>query len=535
MSTATVTPPRQAARRGPFGRLLRSEWIKFRTVRGWVISLIAGILVTVIWGLLVANGSDVTCQASPSSPVQSGAACLPQLPLGPGGEAVSDSFYFVHQPLTGDGSLTVRVTSLTGLHQPAGAGMAASDPTAGMRPGVQPWSKAGIIIAASARPGSAYVAMMVTGGHGVRMQYDYTHDTAGLSGAVSAGSPRWLRLTRSGDTITGYDSADGTHWTKTGTAQVAGLPSTAAAGLFATSPDYVQLVSGSLASGTNTGGSSLATASFDHVRLSGTPLGAWHGSTVDASSAGLPPSATGFRQAAGRFTVTGTGDIAPVVAGGASGASAIGQFLTGAFAGLIAAVVVAVMLITAEYRRGLIRITMAASPRRGQVLAAKAVVAGAITFVAGLAAAAAVVPLAGRLAHDKGTYVLPVSGLTDLRVIAGTAAVLAVAAVLALAVGTVLRRSAAAVATGIVVIVLPYILGTTGVLPGGAAQWLLRVTPAAAFAVQQAVPAYPQVTAIYTPAGGYFPLAPWAGFAVLCGYAALALALAYYLLRRRDA
>ena len=50
---------------------------------------------------------------------------------------------------------------------------------------------------------------MVTGGHGVRMQGDYTQDTPGLAGAVSAASPRWLRLTRAGDTVTGYDSADG--------------------------------------------------------------------------------------------------------------------------------------------------------------------------------------------------------------------------------------------------------------------------------------------------------------------------------------
>jgi uncharacterized membrane protein len=48
-------------------------------------------------------------------------------------------------------------------------------------------------------------------------------------------------------------------------------------------------------------------------------------------------------------------------------------------------------------------------------------------------------------------------------------------------------------------------------------------------------PAYPQVTASYTPTAGYFPLTPWAGLAVLCGYAALALVLAFYLLRRRDA
>ena len=80
--------------------------------------------------------------------------------------------------------------------------------------------------------------MMVTGSHGVRMQYDYTHDTPGLTGAVSAASPRWLRLTRSGGTLTGYDSADGTHWTKVGTARLTGLPATLQVGLFAASPDY---------------------------------------------------------------------------------------------------------------------------------------------------------------------------------------------------------------------------------------------------------------------------------------------------------
>jgi ABC-type transport system involved in multi-copper enzyme maturation permease subunit len=198
-------------------------------------------------------------------------------------------------------------------------------------------------------------------------------------------------------------------------------------------------------------------------------------------------------------------------------------------------VVVGAVFVTAEYRRGLIRITLAASPRRGRVLAGKAIVAGAISFVAGLAAAAVVVPVTLRVAHAKGAYVLPAGPLTELRVIAGTAVLLAVAAVLTVAVGTLLRRSAVAVTTGIVVIVLPYILGTGGLLPVGAEQWLLRFTPAAAFAIQQSAPAYPQVTASYTPTAGYFPLAPWAGLAVLCGYAALALALAFYLLRRRDA
>ena len=102
--------------------------------------------------------------------------------------------------------------------------------------------------------------------------------------------------------------------------------------------------------------------------------------------------------------------------------------------------------------------------------------------------------------------------LTELRIIVGTAALVAVVAVLALAVGTMMRRSAAAVTVVIVVIVLPYFLAISPVLPDSAADWMLRITPAAAFAVQQALPGYAQVDAIYSPGpGGYFPLAPWAG------------------------
>jgi ABC-type transport system involved in multi-copper enzyme maturation permease subunit len=71
-------------------------------------------------------------------------------------------------------------------------------------------------------------------------------------------------------------------------------------------------------------------------------------------------------------------------------------------------------------------------------------------------------------------------------------------------------------------------------MPVGVEEWLVRVTPAAAFAIQQVAPAYPQVDATYTPANGYFPLPWWAGFAVLCAWTALALALATYVLRRRD-
>jgi len=132
--------------------------------------------------------------------------------------------------------------------------------------------------------------------------------------------------------------------------------------------------------------------------------------------------------------------------------------------------------------------------------------------------------------------VLPVSALTEVRLIAGTAALLAVAAVLAVALGAILRHGAGPVAAVIAVIVVPYFFASPlGVLPPGVADWLLRVTPAAGFAVEQAIARYAQVASSYTPRYDYYPLAPWAGFAVLCAWTALALAVALVVLHRRDA
>ncbi len=169
----------------------------------------------------------------------------------------------------------------------------------------------------------------------------------------------------------------------------------------------------------------------------------------------------GYHQAGGTFTVTGSGDIAPDEPGGAGPGQPLDHTLVGAFAGLIAVVVVATMFITAEYRRGLIAVTFAASPRRGQVLAAKAIVIGVVSFAAGLVAAAIAIPLNSHVLRANGNYLYPVTLLTQARLVAGTAALLAVAAVLALALGAVLRRGAIAVTVVIVAIVLPYLVAVT--------------------------------------------------------------------------
>jgi ABC-2 family transporter protein len=512
--TATATPERTRPDRDGFARVLRAEWTKFRTVRGWIIAMVTAALLIVLIGMYAGSAGQNLCgEGGPNGP----AVCQPYVPVGPDGEAVTDSFYFVRQALHGNGSLTVRVTSLTGL-------IASNNINGPTTAGLQPWSKAGIIVSASTRPGSVYAAIMVTGGHGVRMQYDYTHDAAG---PLSAASPRWLRLVRSGDTLTGYSSADGTHWTRVGTATLAGLPSTVQAGLFVTSPQDVSATDSV---------PTLANAAFDHVSVSGPRSGGgWSGEEIGAN-ADYRPLPGRFHQAGNGFTVSGSGDIAPAGPGPVGIGRPAEHGLAGVFAALIAVTVVGTMFMTAEYRRGLIRTTLAASPRRGQVLAAKAVVIGSVTFVTGLAGGGIAVPLGERLLRENGKYVFPISMLTEIRMVAGIAALLAVAAVLALALGAIMRHGAGPVTAVIAVIVLPYFFASPlAVLPADVGDWLLRVTPAAGFAIQQSIPQYPQVANAYTPMYGYFPLAPWAGFAVLCAWTALALGVALILLRRRDA
>ncbi len=530
MSTGTVTPYRSGQRPGRdgFAQLLRAEWTKFRTVRGWVLAAVAAALLTALAIAALAG----TARNNNS---------LPTVATGPGGEAVTDNFEFVHQPLTGNGSITVRVASLAGTE--AQPGLQAVHVS-------QPWAKAGIIITAGTKPGSAYAAVMATPGHGVRMQYDYTHDTAGLPGAVTAASPRWLRLTRSGTTVTGYDSADGRHWTEIGTARLAGLPATVQAGLFVASPPDDETRQ-TFASNNGDILSTDATARFDHVSRQGD----WPGRTWSSQQVGgnentgsgppvhsycqpgpcqkRPAVAGGAHERGGTFTVAGSGDIAPYI----PIVDPIGVTLKASLIGLLAAIALGALFITAEFRRGLIRTTFAASPRRGRVLAAKAIVIGSVTFAAGLVGTAVAFPLAEQKLRSGGWPVsmYPVRSLLSgpaVQMVVGTAALIAVAAVLALAAGAALRRSAGAITAAVVLLVLPLILAT--VLPQAPAQWLLRLTPAAAFGLQQGNPHYAQVNFACLPYNGCYPLAPWAGFGVLCAWAAVALGGAIILLRRRD-
>jgi ABC-type transport system involved in multi-copper enzyme maturation permease subunit len=506
---------------------LRAEWTKLRTVRGWMIGLLFAALMIVLFTFVQARGHHTGFCSSPNP--DSCVAGHPYVPTGPGGEAVADSYELVSKRMTGDGTITVRIASLAGRIW-AGPGNEAPS-LADTRAGLTGWAKAGLLLTPSTKQGSAYAAVMATGGHGIRFQDNYSDDHPGLPGPISGRATRWLRLTRTGDTITGYDSSDGAQWDRIGSAHLAGLPSTVDVGLFATSP----MTSG--------GSATQATASFDHAAIrfasGGETPGPWQSTSVPTGPRDYYTTlgTGGSHRAGDAIVVTGSGDIAPAVAT-AGGDTASDSLLFGLVVALIVLIVIGTMFIAGEYRRGLIRTTFVATPDRGRVLAAKAVVIGSAGFVVGAIASAAAIPLGEHVLRSNGNYIFPTHAETIARVIAGSGALVALTAIGVLGLGTIMRRGAGAIVIGVIIFVLPALTGP-GVLgptsAGAAATWLYRLTPAAGFSMLGLLPRSGLVSYPYTIGNGYYPLAPWAGLLVLGVYAAASICAARVVLRRRDA
>ncbi|MGW6929926.1 hypothetical protein ACWGE0_07625 [Lentzea sp. NPDC054927] len=479
----------------PTSELLRREWTAFRRPAR-LVALIAAALVVIALGLLYAMGNRSSCDGP-----------CPGVPTADDGSAVSDGFWFRHRDLGETGSITVRLTSMTGTitypppdHDEIVAGLV-------------PWAKTGIIVKDGVRQGSQYAALMATGSHGVRFQHNYRHDVAGSTGGVTEQSPRWLRLTRAGDTITGSESADGEHWNTVGTATLDGLPATVRVGLFATSPGDLTLREIGLGGAIEEVRFTQAVGVFDHVE-GGT--GTWRSESVgemnhtDWEKFHNPSGAV---EKDGVVTVSGAGDIGPVSDQGARG-------VENTLSGLVIALII-VIVVAARYGA-----RTAQDHASRPVIATRAAVVGAATFVTGLVAAGVVLPLSTAILKSNGIPMQSVSVLTTVRVIVGLAAVLGLCAVLAYALGVWVRRGWVAVLIGLSLIALPRAATALPLLPDPVSEWLVRITPAAAFAVQQTMVEYPQVIAHYAPSAGYFPLPWWAGLLVLCAYAAIAVRVA---------
>ena len=203
--------------------------------------------------------------------------------------------------------------------------------------------------------------------------------------------------------------------------------------------------------------------------------------------------------------------------------------LTGVYLGQAAVAILAVLMISSEYSTGMIRVTLAAMPRRTTVLAAKAVIVTGLVLAAGAIAVLGCV-LAGQVIL-RGQGIDPAHGYSSLslgsasvlRATAGTVLYLALIALLSLGTAAAVRDSATAIG---VVLGLLYLFPIFGAALGGShlARLIQQIGPmTAGLAIQATTGLRNQ------------PISPWAGLGVLAAWAAAALLAGGLVLRLRDA
>lgn len=186
--------------------------------------------------------------------------------------------------------------------------------------------------------------------------------------------------------------------------------------------------------------------------------------------------------------------------------------------------VLGVLVISAEYSTGMIRTTLSTMPYRGTIVAAKAVVFTVVAFVTGLITCFASFFLGQALLsshHLNATLSQP----NVLRAVIGGALFLTVSGLLGFGLGLLLRHTAGAISA--VVVLLFVISLLINFLPQSWQNDVDKWMPALAGA---------QIwTTIASPPGSTPMFAPWTGFAVFCGYAAVAVIAGLALFRKRDA
>jgi ABC-2 type transport system permease protein len=192
--------------------------------------------------------------------------------------------------------------------------------------------------------------------------------------------------------------------------------------------------------------------------------------------------------------------------------------LSGILVAQLAIAVLGVLVITSEYSTGMIRSTFSAAPQRHLVIAAKAGAFAAIAFTVGTVAAV--------IAFLVGQAVLGAHGVSltspgAARSIVGVGLYLGLLAVMAVALGTIVRRTAGAIAALLgLILILPALLLT---LPASIQDTVVKFLPGNAG------------QAIFTTTKDSSTLSPWVGLAIFALYVAAAGANSVVLVGRRDA
>ena len=228
--------------------------------------------------------------------------------------------------------------------------------------------------------------------------------------------------------------------------------------------------------------------------------------------------------------VVGATKCSPSLSGQSCPADTTKLSLTGIYLGQALAAILAVVTVCNEYSTGMIRVTLAAMPRRSAVLAAKALIVGCLVLAAGALAVAASI-LAGRL-------ILPGNGFTarhgyvaislahgpTLRAACGSVLYLVLVALLSLGLAAAVRESALAIGASLGLLYLPQIVIALTVTNTVWLHRLERYTPMNAGLTIQ------DTTGLHG-----LPITPWGGLGVLALWAAGGLLAGGLLLRLRDA
>jgi regulation of enolase protein 1 (concanavalin A-like superfamily) len=123
----------------------------------------------------------------------------------------ADAFRFVYQPSSGDCSNTIRVTGI---------------PNTGAN------AKAGVMIRETLAAGSKEAGIWVTPGNGIIFtSRNSTGGSTSTSTASGLTAPYWVRVMRVGNSFTAYYSANGTTWTRLGSAKTISMSSVASIGM----------------------------------------------------------------------------------------------------------------------------------------------------------------------------------------------------------------------------------------------------------------------------------------------------------------
>jgi ABC-2 type transport system permease protein len=182
---------------------------------------------------------------------------------------------------------------------------------------------------------------------------------------------------------------------------------------------------------------------------------------------------------------------------------------------------VGVLSFSGEYGTGMIRATLAVVPSRLPVLWAKVIVLAGLVLPGTLLCAFAEFFTATAIVASRGGSVISLTDPGVLRTVAGSSMYLTVVVVIGLALGALLRKTAAALSVfAAVFFVVPIVAGALPQDITGFAPYLPSNAGGALWG---------------SPLGTAHALSPWAGFAVLCGYAVVLTGLAAWRLRRRDA